>query len=413
VNTQAIVDAEIAAARGVLDFWWYDFYPVKSILAGTGDEIVNSYINDALDAHLASANKVDIKFAVALQPNQLSYAGSEPLWTYYQAQLEYVRDVLFADTQYQKINGIPLVGFINTSVANFPDDKVATMVSTLGNFWGVHLYHSASECARITNCKAIGSYGPISAPSGNGQHAFTEQETVNRALWVIPPGLQAVAITILLQDKRPFAPVSPWVDKPTQPQLIAHMREAINAPSVKLVDVHAWSEITESGPGITPTVQEGTRFLDAIKIARTGVVPGSTSYELGCETLQSTEAGVVRSGAGWSYVQPAIVGSHSGDEECSSTTDDYVELTHPRWTTAGLYANKGPDRGIVDVIVDSSPVASPDLYAASPTAHQLVWTSSLSDASHTVRFRVTGTKNASSSSVKVCPDTWQITYRPQ
>ena len=118
----------------------------------------------------------------------------------------------------------------------------------------------------------------------------------------------------------------------------------------------------------------------------------------------------------WTYQGPFsgnAVGAHYYDEIESSTTNHTRTFSHPAMTGCGLYARTGPDLGIVKAVVDGVDIADVDLYSASTVHHVNVWNSSaLSEATHSCGWRVTGTKNASSSSVKAVLDTAKITHNP-
>jgi hypothetical protein len=178
----------------------------------------------------------------------------------------------------------------------------------------------------------------------------------------------------------------------------------------KLMVVGTWDEIGETR-GIVPTAQEGTRFLDAIGWARGLPKSSSYTYEIDMTSLVQTTTGT-----GWTEVFPdpnGIQGAHDGDEVSSSTTNDAKSITHPTMTRCGIRSSTGPDRGIFTPNVDGVDQANVDLYSAIPAVHQLVWQSSvLAVGTHTCKLTVTGTKNGSSSSVNVQPDSWQITYVP-
>lgn len=215
-----------------------------------------------------------------------------------------------------------------------------------------------------------------------------------------------------LQDARAQdAPGATWVDQPTQPELQQFVADAFGTnTSPQSFWIYAWNETAEGGPGIVQTAQEGTRYTDALKWGRGLPHPNLYTYELSLQSLVMSNSGT------WTLVQPAsfgIQGAHDSDEISSSNTGDFKSLTHARMTKCELMASTGTDRGIVEADVDGSFVANVDLYSASPAVHQAVWSSgTLSDASHTCKFLVTGTKNASSSSVKVQIDSVRVTYHP-
>lgn len=95
----------------------------------------------------------------------------------------------------------------------------------------------------------------------------------------------------------------------------------------------------------------------------------------------------------------------------SGTTNDYFELkfngTEIRWFT-----ERRNTHGIAAVSIDGGAETNVDLYNATQTQQIKVWTSgALSAGEHTIKIRVTGTKNASSSGYYVTHDYLKI-YNP-
>lgn len=98
----------------------------------------------------------------------------------------------------------------------------------------------------------------------------------------------------------------------------------------------------------------------------------------------------------------------------SSTVGDYVEWTRSLGAgsnTLTFFAQTGPDRGAVEVLLDGTLVTSVDLYAASAGDNykaQVAMTVATS-GSHAVRLRI-GTKNASSSGDLVAISSVEVTH---
>jgi hypothetical protein len=92
----------------------------------------------------------------------------------------------------------------------------------------------------------------------------------------------------------------------------------------------------------------------------------------------------------------------------SGTTNDYFELrfngTEIQWWT-----EKASHLGIAAVSIDGGAETNADLYRATTTQQLKAWTSGpLTQAEHTVKIRVTGTKNASSSAAYIGHDYLKI-----
>jgi hypothetical protein len=75
-----------------------------------------------------------------------------------------------------------------------------------------------------------------------------------------------------------------------------------------------------------------------------------------------------------------------------------------------LYGTKGSTNGIGAVSIDGGAETNLDFYNATILGDQLMWTSpQLSDSSHTLKLRVTGSKNTSASDRFVAPDRVVVT----
>ncbi|WP_237742716.1 Calx-beta domain-containing protein [Actinopolymorpha alba] len=97
--------------------------------------------------------------------------------------------------------------------------------------------------------------------------------------------------------------------------------------------------------------------------------------------------------------------AYQDDVTFSMTTNDYYQLRFIG-TQFKLYSEKSNLMGIVAVSVDGGPETMVDTYAATQSGNVLVYTSPvLPSAPHTLKVRVTGTKNASSTG------TWHVADR--
>jgi hypothetical protein len=80
-----------------------------------------------------------------------------------------------------------------------------------------------------------------------------------------------------------------------------------------------------------------------------------------------------------------------------------------RGTAIGWVGYRGPDAGIAQVQVDGGAPSDVDLYSPSATYQPVVFTASgLTDASHTLTIKATGTKNAASSAARVVVDALDV-----
>jgi len=108
------------------------------------------------------------------------------------------------------------------------------------------------------------------------------------------------------------------------------------------------------------------------------------------------------------WQQNSDAGMYGGTYKISSTTGSSVTLTFSGKRISWIGA-KGPNYGIATVSVDGGPPTSVDLYYGSLRYKQVLWDSgALTDGTHTVRFEVTGNKNASSGGRSVVFDAFDI-----
>ncbi|WP_068604287.1 glycosyl hydrolase [Paenibacillus swuensis] len=87
---------------------------------------------------------------------------------------------------------------------------------------------------------------------------------------------------------------------------------------------------------------------------------------------------------------------HNGGDHYSATTNSYYDVDF-QGTQVKVYGTKDAHHGIAAVSIDGGAETMVDLYSASRNPNTILWTSPvLSAGNHTVKVRVTGTKNASS-----------------
>jgi O-glycosyl hydrolase len=104
----------------------------------------------------------------------------------------------------------------------------------------------------------------------------------------------------------------------------------------------------------------------------------------------------------WSYGSQS--GAYQGDNHWSSVTNNAYQVAFTG-TKVQIYSAKANNHGIFAVSIDGGAETNVDLYAATRADQVLVWTSpNLTSGSHTVKVRVTGTKNASSTGAVIVAD---------
>jgi hypothetical protein len=110
-------------------------------------------------------------------------------------------------------------------------------------------------------------------------------------------------------------------------------------------------------------------------------------------------------GAGWSHVTGTVIpNAYQGTVSIDGTTNDSVTISFSG-TQIKLYTGERSNRGIAAVSIDGGPETNVDMYSATDAGDVLVFTSPvLTAGTHTLKVRVTGTHDASSSGTIVCID---------
>lgn len=417
-----VADNTAASAAGVTA-WAFDMYTPASVVEPNDPDPKHEALMAGLDGYLASSNKSSMKFWMTVIVDDrygLSYPATNH-WKYLIGTPSFSSYVcnLFNDAQYLRIDGKPVIGLFSSggsgpALTLTQWDSFLSCVTDHTGAFVVQMSCSSTD-ATTFHTNAQFCYGIQNTTGGQGHKLWSVLETADKNQWASSLSGGFVRITQLSNNVDPraldSAPGSTtWMDQPTQPQWFQHIIDGLSIGNSRMA-ITFWDELSEEGHGISPTVGESTRYLDAVKWARVGPVPSTYSYEVSLHSLLVTTIGT-----GWTYVDPwsgNAIGAHEGDEDTSATTNDSKELSHPSMTGCGLYARTGPDQGIVETFVDGVSQGTTDLYSASTIHHVNVWNSgALSDQTHACKFRVTGTKNASSSAVTVTVDSMKITYNP-
>jgi hypothetical protein len=427
INTQAIVDAEILDAYnagGPNLFWMFDWYPTDAMLGADGPQDAST-IDTAYNAYLASPNKSKIKFALMVAPTWLGWPNNT--FAHAQAQYDYLATIM-ADSQYLKIGGQPVLFVYEVlNSTNLPQAQWTQLKATTGAIFAVSAADSVSSIQNYS-LQAGTTYGPNpSLPGGSSRTAWSAQATADSNGWGAVPGAQCAVSLTPVQDRRPIGTTT-YRDQPTQPEWMRHLRNARNftqagvgAPKLGLIYSH--SEVAEGGPfnSIQETSPTTTysRYYDAMGWELGGIArPASYVYEI---SLSNVGGSVTHSGTGWVTHQPTpgqfgtagVSGAHDSDEEWSSTANDTITFAHEMMFQLAITGTSGPDTGKFSVSIDGGAPVTVDTYAASPTVHATLWTSSiLLTEAHTVVITVLGTKNASSSGTTVKLDTGKVTFSP-
>lgn len=407
-NHAAIVDQEIdwAAANGI-DYWSFVWYPET-----TGDP--QGAIMSAFNDYLASAKHDRVKFTFMLQTSWVAHGKPEDPRSH---ESHWRNDFVpyfvskFRDPQYVKVNGNrPLLYWFETAKLAHCDDGFCTqwreqlqyltdrtVAAGLGAPFIVdNTYDVAS--ARAYGLQGVTSYGPAGArPWGSaGQTCFDAQAERDRANLVAQPGLVTVPALTPVNDGRPRG-YDWWVDQPTYGQWEAHARQIrdwarsnpTRTTSPPTILTYAWNELDEGGPGIVPTKQNGTMFLDALRAVRTGNFPARYDDVLNADNCRVSYVGA------WSRAFP-VQGLFNNDEQVTTQPGASAEVSWPGVSGFAVKVRRGPDRGHLQLLVDGVPRSTVDLYASSPGVAEVA-VDDLAPGTHTLTLVATGVRSALSS----------------
>lgn len=142
-------------------------------------------------------------------------------------------------------------------------------------------------------------------------------------------------------------------------------------------------------------------------VSATQAGPNVASYtqvvDVNDNTLGTGNNQFVYTGTGWVYGS-APAGSYQLDNHYSSTIDNYASFKFVG-TQVNLYGAKDLVNGIATVSIDGGAECNVDYYAAVRQESVLMYTSpTLTNGIHTIKVRVTGTKNASSTGTLIPVD---------
>jgi hypothetical protein len=419
---KTIMDQEIDyAADYNLDYWAFDWYPELE------QDPNQRKIMKPFNHYMASSKKNRIKFAFIVQSDWASCDwvfcpnGSWSLW-----ESTFVPYFVqkFQDPQYVKVSGNrPLVFSFNDkssiSRQRLQILRDRTIAVGLGDPYIVD-NNMNIDSARSHGLQSVTSYGPSGATPGtdSGRQCWQAQVDTDTANWGPHTGLDSLPGLTPVNDPRPRInwtdpngrrEYNIWVDQPTYGQWESHVKSAVdwiaqhpdNTASPGAVLIYAWNEIDEGGPGIVPTGQEGTKYLEAIKAVKTGSYP--SNY---VDVFNGTNCAISYSGA-WTYYFPpeGVQGNYDNDENISASAGAYAEIT---WSSVGfeVTGTKGPNRGEMRVFIDGTSQGIIDLWSSTWQQRETLFSRlDLPPGLHTLVIAVTGQKNPASSDYQVGIDT--------
>jgi hypothetical protein len=213
-----------------------------------------------------------------------------------------------------------------------------------------------------------------------------------------PHGLKAVPGITALDDPRPrdlgewgrhaTFQYGNWFEIPTAEEWLRHVEHTWNwlrrnpdkttQPGVMVI--YAWNELDEGGPGIVPTKQEGTMFLDMIHAVKTGNMPHSIVNRINC-THPS-----IRFTGEWQREFP-VKECCNHDLYHSSKPGGFFEFDfYGQWVT--IQGEKGPGCGAVDIYLDGTLAASVDLFEAEQDFGEVYKSDLLNLENHTIKVLI-------------------------
>jgi hypothetical protein len=434
-RVQEIVDSELLAADGALDYFSYNWFPPPSCFTGDpSNKPLQSGIMLPAEAHFASPYKTRVKAMYMVHPAWWSM-NTMPVnlpdnfgrAAAYRAHLV----AAMQDPAYFRFGGRPVLGVYG--YASYPaiqatfQAEIDLLVAALGE--PIYILVQDQNQSTVTALASRGArwkvtYGPNPGPAlqaSNTQYAWENQRSSDVTQWTwVGGGTQYYMSLTPCNDRRPRGPTTWYCDQPTMPEWQLHIAASFNytqsgygTANPEIGMIYSWDEIDEGGPGICPTFQERRRYLDALKWARSGVFPASYMYEIDAAQIGSY---ITKTGSWTKSAQ--TVGMFNGDEIISGADGDAVDFTHERCRHLGILATKGPDRGIADVYLKEGSGAwvlagAVDLYSPTVQYQQQVYMSArLSGGTHSISFRDKNAKNGASSSNRVGLDAFRIVYNP-
>lgn len=400
-----IVEREIAfAAAGGLDYWSFVWYPEQAKSQGEIQQPFNHY--------LASPNREQVRFTLVLTAGWLAYPNDS--WSLYESDFLPAFARLFNDPAYLKVDGNKPVVMLFHS-AKLPEERLEQLRQTsedagLDSPYFVDVNMNWPRAQEL-GLNAVTSYGPSGARPRPDENCFPELAARDVKNWGPRKGLQTVVSLTPMADPRPRE-YGYRVDQPTRRAWRQHLGrafdwvrahpDAVSNPALMLI--YNWNELDEGGPGIVPTLQEGTRYLDDLWAVRSG---DTSSY---VDVMNGNHCDIVRDDA-WieDFPEQGIASNRDNDEQISATPGSVLTLT-----TEGVgfewLGTRGPDRGQAEVFLDGQLLTTVDLYQEQVERHAPIHTlTGLPPGKHAYRIRALGSKVDAASAAWVGVDELRVT----
>lgn len=392
------LELEVAASRG-LDYWAFVWYPTE--------EPNHARIQEAFERYLSSKHRDRMKFSLILQAGWLAYTvDARDLYTeaFVPRFVEW-----FQHPSYLTVcGGRPLVflfGLKDLPLSRLHLLRNAVIEAMSVEPFFVDVNHDTPVATRY-GVHGVGAYGPAGAAVfGSEHHCWKKQREADLLNFTRLNGMRAIASLTPMADPRPRG-LARWVDQPTATEWREHVAESLEwmrehpeastDPPTALI--YSWNELDEGGPGITPTWQEGTRYLDGILEARTGLTPAQTWNE-----INPTHCSVQTAGTwDWHFPAEGLAGNYDNDEHRTEEPLARMSVTLESASTVEILGTLGPDRGNLRLEIDGALMEERSLY--SPEVRQrevLLRASALGPGPHVVEVIALGTNSEESSGAGV------------
>jgi hypothetical protein len=204
---------------------------------------------------------------------------------------------------------------------------------------------------------------------------------------------------------------------------------SIDGGSESNVDLYAGSRTDNAVLFVSPVLANGQHTLkirvtgtknanavnyyvgtDRVEITGTNLIPPPGNTTPSAVVVNNSETGTANNQFNYygTWTQSYQTGSYLSDYHWSATTDSYVDIKF-EGKQIKLYGSKDSSYGIASVMIDGTVETSVDMYASSHSDNVLLYTSPLMvNGAHTLRIKVTGTKNSNSSNYIIAADKVEI-----
>ncbi len=190
---------------------------------------------------------------------------------------------------------------------------------------------------------------------------------------------------------------------------------AVSAGSIERYELQrrkgtaAWTSVSLPSPTATSVnvaVEPGANYRFRLRAVDSGDNVGdwATTVAAKVSLAQENAASVSYTGA-WTRV--SLSGASGGSVSHAAAAGRIARLAFSG-TSVAYVSTRAPGRGIAEVWLDGQNVETIDLYAASVQKARVTWAATVATGTHTLEFRVTGTKRPAASGTRVDVDAFLV-----